>query len=189
MNVTVRSIVVAACLSCVALLGACGSQPAGTASPSPTPPKTQTPKLQATAYLKAVTSTLNSNPKLWADSTKFMSRAANGFSVAAKINNSYLPALEQMQAALASMDPPPVFRVAHARIRQLCATMDDTLYYLQDAIRHAVFTAALPPAFSAAGRRYMARLKKETRESAAAIRTAARRSGVKVPSGLNRALS
>jgi hypothetical protein len=183
-----KPVVVALCLSCLALLGACGSQPSRSASPSP-PQKAQTTKQQATAYLKAVSSTLNSDQGLWKDSTKFMRQAGNGFSVAAMINNSLLPALEQMQATLAGMDPPPAFRVAHARIRQLCATTDDMFYYLQDAIRHAVFTATLPPAFSAAGRRYMARVKKETRESAAAIRTAARRSGVKVPSGLSRVLS
>ena len=90
--------------------------------------KALTAERQATTYLKALTTIMNSDPKLWRDSTKVMRQAGNGFSVAAKINNSYLPALEQMQAALASMDPPPAFRVAHAHIRQFCATMNETLY-------------------------------------------------------------
>ncbi len=185
MNVKVKWVVIAiVCLSCVALLGACGSQSGGSASPTPAPQTAQTAKQQAAAYLKALASTLKSDPKLWAASTKILHQSANGFSVAAQINNSLLPALEQIQAALARMDPPPAFRVAHARIRQLCATMNDTFYYLQAAIRGAVFTATVPPAYTATGRRYLARIKKESRESAAALRAAARRSGVKVPPGL-----
>ena len=187
MRVTVRMVGIALCLSFVALLGACGSKPAGTAMPAPSPSKTQTIKLQAAAYFKSLAPVLKDNQALWVKFDKLpaqLGTATNAFSVAARINDSYLPAIEQIQARLAAIKPPPGFGVAHVRLEKTCAVENDLLYFLQDSLQRAVYTQTAPPGFLATANRHLARLRKAISEYGIAVRAAARRSGVKVPSRL-----
>jgi hypothetical protein len=183
MRVMVKLLVIGMCLSCVALLGACGSKQAGPAAPTSSPLKTQTRKLQATAYLTSLAPVLAADKALLKRFGKLPAQlgASDAFSMAVVIKNSYLPAIEQIQARLAAIKPPPGFRVAHARLEEACADENDLLYFLWDGLQGAIYTHTVEPGFLTAANRHITRLEKAFREWSIAIRAAAKRSGVKAP--------
>jgi hypothetical protein len=183
MRATVKLLVIGVCLSCAALLGACGSKAAGTASPTPSPLKTQTRQVQATAYLESLAPVLAADKALAKRFGKLSAQlgASNAFSMAAVIKNSYLPAIEKTQARLAAMKPPPGFRVAHARLEEACAEENNLLYFLWDGLQRAIYTHTVEPGFLTAANRHIARLGKAFREYGIAVRAAAKRAGVKAP--------
>jgi hypothetical protein len=180
-RVGVRMVVIGMCLSFVTLLGACGSKTAGTASPTPSPSKTLTMQVRAAAYFKALGPVANADEALSAKIAKLPARAdaTNAFSMAARIDSEYLPAVEQMQAELAAIKPPPSFRVAHARLEEVCALENDVLSFLRDALLRAVHTHTVEPGFSTEANRYVARLDKAMREYGIAVKAAAKRAGLK----------
>ncbi len=183
MRVTVRVVVIGVCLSFVALLGACGSKPAATAASTTSMSITPTIKVQAAAYFKALGPVLNADRALWVRFAKIPTGldTTNAFSLVARINNTYLPAIEQIQTRLAAIKPPPGFHGAHARLEKACAVQSDLLYFLQDSIQRMLYTRTADPSFSAKADRHMAQFKKALREYGIAVRAAAKRSGVKVP--------
>jgi len=186
MRVTIKLLVIGMCLSCLVLLGACGSKSTGTASPTPSPARTLTIKRQAAAYFKAMRPVIVAEKALAKKLAKFQGQLdiASAFSVAAMIKDSYLPAMQQIKAMLAAIKPPPWFRVAHSRLEKVCVDQSDFLYFLRDAIRRAIYTRTVEPGFSAKASRYLSRLRRDIHEFGIAFRAAAKRSHVKAPSRL-----
>lgn len=186
MRVTVRMVVIGMCLLCVALLGACGSKPAGTATPTPSPSKTLTMQVRAATYFKTLMPVLNADQALWVKIAKLQARfgATNAFSLAARIDNEYLPAIEQVQARLAAVKPPPGFSVAHARLEVVCVIQNNFLSFLRDALVRAVHTHSVEPGFSAEGDRYLAQLKKAILKFGTALQAAGKGAHVKIPAEL-----
>ena len=186
MRITVKLLVIGMCLSCVALLGACGSTSAGTAAPASSPAKTPTARAQATAYLKAIKPVVMADKALGERLGRFWNAvgATNAFSVAARIKESYLPALEQIQARLTAIKPPPGFRKVHARLEEVCAIENDMLNYCRDVLRRAVYTHTLEPGFSTKMNRYFSRGENAIREFGIALRAAAKGLGLKTPAQL-----
>jgi hypothetical protein len=183
MRVTVRVVVIGMCLTCVALLGACGAKQAGTATPAPSPLKTLTAKQRANAYFKALLPVSTADDALSAKLAKQMAQLknSNGFSCAAWLENTYRPAMQQIKARLVAIKPPSGFTVAHARLVQAFTLESDSSAFLRDAIRRAVYTHTVDTGFLAEVDRYTARIKKLLRQYDVALKAAAKRAGVKVP--------
>jgi hypothetical protein len=182
MRVTVRAIIVGACLGLVVLAGACGSKSAVTTSTTPAPAKTLTAKQQAIAYFKQLKPIARAEERAGKKLEETpLSSYRNGFSAQARINNFALPVVKHMRTRLKAITPPPLFRVAHARLERECTILVNAFYDLQEAIEQAVFTGTVPPGFDAKFERYSHRLEKLDRQCDAAMRAAAKRSGVKVP--------
>lgn len=186
-RVAFKLVVVGLCLSCMTFVVGCGSDPGGSASPAATPSELS-PQKQAAQYFKELTPVLKVDKAL----SKKMSAVAeiglqdldDAYSVAAGIESEFLPDIKQAQAMLATIKPPPRFRVAHARLRRMWALTYGLLTYMSDSLRQAVYTQTLPPGFEAKGDRLDARLREAGREYEAAMRAGARRSHVRVPKRL-----
>ena len=182
MRVPARMLAVIVCLSFVALLGACGAKPSGTASPTSSPSITLTSKQRATAYCKALVPVFKEDRALWGKFKRFQTIVGtdtNAFSLAARINGSYLPAVEQMQARVAAITPPAGFRVAHGRLKKILAIENNVLYFVQDSLQRATYTQSFDlAAYRAQGDRYIARLKVACRQWVVALRAAVKRAGV-----------
>ena len=181
MRTAFRIVAVAMCLASLALVGACGSKPSATATPTAPPPATLTAKSQAAAYCKALVPVYRSEHSLWIKFKRFRSVAdsSNAFSLAARIDDSYLPLSERAQARLAAIEPPSTFLVAHRRLERIFAIQSDFLYFMRDNMRRATFTGAVDPAtFLARGERYVTQIKVACRRWEAALRVALKRSGV-----------
>ena len=192
MRITLRSIAVAACLASVASVGACGSKPTGTTTPTPAPLR-PTAKTQAVAYCKALVPVYKSE---WALDMKIkrarsIVTTSNAFSMAARFNDSFLPLSDQVRTRLAAIKPPPLFALAHRRLEKVCALQSDFLYFVQDELRRANFTGTVDPAaFKAEMDRYVARIKAGCRSWEVALRVALKRSGVsETPRPLRRILA
>jgi hypothetical protein len=182
-RVTVRTVVAGVGLSLLALLAACGSGSPGSASPAPPLPKAEATRLQITAYGKALRPVVKADEALWRKISRVQALVGsntNAFSMAARIDDSYLPALVQIQTRLAAIKAPPGFRTVQARLEQVCSVQNDFLFFLQDSLRRALYTHTAQPGFPAAAQRYIARWKKAVREYDLAVRAAIKRSGVKV---------
>jgi archaeosine-15-forming tRNA-guanine transglycosylase len=181
MRTTLRTVIVAASLAALALVGACGSKSTGTATPAPVPVKLTT-QAQARSYCEALVPVYKSE---WALDVKTRRARAivttsNAFSMAARFNDSFLPVSEQAQARLRAIDPPPLFRVAQRRLERCFALQSDFLYFVQDELRRANFTGTVDPVvFKAEMDRYIARIKAACRSWEVTLRTALKRSGVK----------
>jgi hypothetical protein len=184
-KVAFKLVVISMCLSCITLVGACGSKSGGSPSPAPAPP---TPQKQAAKYFKELAPVLKVDKALSKKTSKLTTMELkdrdDAYSVAAAIDGAFLPEIERAQEMLATIKPPPQFRVAHARLRQEWALAYDFLYFMSDSLRGAVFTQTVDPGFKAKGDRYVARARRVSREYDIAIRAGAKRSHVKVPKRL-----
>jgi hypothetical protein len=182
-----KLVIIAMCLSCVAFVGACNSKSTDSSSPAPSPAEL-TPAKQAARYFKELAPVLKADKALSKKTPKLtrmeFKDLDDAYSVAAAIKSAFLPDVQRIRELLATIDPPPQFRVAHARLRRVWALTYDFLYFMADTLQRAVFTHALDPGFNAKGDRYMARLRKLSRQYDAALRAGARESQVKVPKRL-----
>ena len=68
--------------------------------------------------------------------------------------------------------------------RRMWALTYDFLSFMSDSFQRAVFTQTVDPGFKAKGDRYVARLRKASREYEIAIRAGIKRSHLKVPKRL-----
>ena len=134
--------------------------------PPPRLPKAEATRLQITAYGKALRPVVKADEALWRKISRVQALVGsntNAFSMAARIDDSYLPALVQIQTRLAAIKAPPGFRTVQARLEQVCSVQNDFLFFLQDSLRRALYTHTAQPGFAAA-QRYIARWKKAVRE-------------------------
>lgn len=182
-RVAFKLVVVGLCLSCITFVVACGSEPGGSPSPASTPSELS-PQKQAARYFKELTPVLKVDKAL---STKTSSLSEIGlqdlddaYSVAAAIDSEFLPDIKRAQAMLATIKPPPQFRVAHARLRRMWVLTYGLLAFVSESLQQAVYTQTLPPGFEAKADRLAARLREAGRKYEAAMRAGAKRSHVKV---------
>jgi hypothetical protein len=182
-----KIVLVGMCASCLTLVAACGSTP-GAPSQSGPPPAEATPQQQAADYFTALAPALKLDKAL-SKKTSRLTRMEfqdldDAYSVAAAIKGSFLPDVKRIQEMLATIKPPPQFRVAHVRLRRAWALGYDFLSFASDSLERVVFTRALDPGFTAKGDRYMARIRKASRRYNRALRAGARSAHVKLPKRL-----
>jgi hypothetical protein len=182
-----KLVAVVTSLSCIMLVSACGSGQGGSSS-SPSAPPEPTPQEQAAAYFRELAPVLKIDKSLSKKTSALghmeLQDLDDAYSVAAAMNGAFQPAIERAREMLATITPPPQFRLAHARLRRVWALASDALYFISDSLQRAVFTQTLDPGFKAKGDRYMARLREASRKYEAAIREGAKKAHVKVPKRL-----
>jgi hypothetical protein len=182
MRVAVKAVIIAVCLASLAFAGACGSKAATTTSAASAPAKTLTAKQQAEAYFKQLKPLARSDKRIENEIKKVpLASTQNGFSMAARLDNTLLPALKHDRDRLKAITPPARFRKAHALLEKGDDMGISELSFLRDGVQQAVFTHTLPDDWEARYRRYNTRWKRFERQTKAAWRAAAKRSGVKIP--------
>jgi hypothetical protein len=186
MRVAVRAVIIAVCLASLAFAGACGSKAAVTTSSTSAPAKKLSAQERYAAYLDALRPIIHADKRVWMKVKKVQTglSTTNGFSLAARIDNDYLPAIQRLQARVAAITPPHGFREAHVRLKKALRAQYGFFHYIRDALNTAIYTHTMPADYSTRAHRRVARLKTTGHAFDAAVRAAAKRLKVRVPQRL-----